>query len=91
MTFSRLASQRGERIWERIGILLVASVNAGEILLDKDRQFTAGAKVYVTLNTDSLTLCPGASNVGGNDDFDLPGGSLHIETGPVAISCKGVG
>jgi len=80
----------GKGIGKGISILLSAPVDAGEILLDEDRQFTASAKIYVTVYADLLTIRPGASHFGGHDDLYLAGRCLDIETRPVAISSKGV-
>ncbi len=81
----------GKGIGKGISILLSAPVDAGKILLDEDRQFTASAKIHVTVYADLLTIRPGPSHFSGHDDLYMAGRSLDIETRPVAISrneCK---
>jgi hypothetical protein len=80
----------GKGIDKGISILLSAPVNAGKILLDEDRQFTARAKINVTAYADLLTIRPGPRYFSGHDDLYLASRCLYIENRPVAISSKGI-
>jgi hypothetical protein len=76
----------GKGIGKCISILLSAPVDARKILLDEDRQFTASAKIHVTVYADLLAIRPGPSHFSGQDDLYLAGRCLDTKTRPMAIS-----
>jgi hypothetical protein len=80
----------GKGIEKGIGVLLSAPVDAGKILLDEDRQFTASAKIHVPFYADLLTIRPGSSHFSGHDNLYPAGRCFDIETRSVAISSKDV-